>query len=260
MEYLVLFVVAAVSLIGAAFSKLLADEFKAWAPTIVSSILAIAVKVLPLSQRDRAAEEWTSHVNELPGDLSRVVFAVGCIIAALKVGGWPFRMGRRTLDVVIAVSAILFLLPGLGVLFVITKMTWPGQPALVKEPRIGLGGRKFLAYKFRTSPVSTATERIGRMMRRLSFDELPQLLNVLKGQISLAAMPRDPFIREKFSRVRPVARQLAKEYFERFPKDRYQTEVESWRDLQSDNVEFTMKRLREPVEPERQITSQQVQS
>lgn len=61
-------------------------------------------------------------------------------------------------------------------------------------------------------------------------------------------MPRDPFIREKFTRVRPVARQLAKDYFERFPKDRYQTEVESWRDLQSDNIEFTLKRLREPIE------------
>ena len=38
------------------------------------------------------------------------------------------------------------------------------------------------------------------------------------------------------------------EYFERFPKDWYMTEVESWRETQSSNIEFTMKRLREPVE------------
>jgi hypothetical protein len=38
---------------------------------------------------------------------------------------------------------------------------------------------------------------------------------------------------------------LAKEYFQRFPKDQYQTEIESWRLLQSANIEFTMKRLRE---------------
>jgi len=38
------------------------------------------------------------------------------------------------------------------------------------------------------------------------------------------------------------------EYFQRFPKERYQTEVESWRHLQSQNIEFTMKRLREPIE------------
>jgi hypothetical protein len=39
----------------------------------------------------------------------------------------------------------------------------------------------------------------------------------------------------------------AQEYFVKFPKDRYQTEVESWRHLQSRNYEFTMKRLREPI-------------
>jgi len=54
---------------------------------------------------------------------------------------------------------------------------------------------------------------------------------------------------EKFTRER-TARQKAGRgiYFERFPKDRYQTEVESWHNLQSDNIEFTMKRLREPIE------------
>ena len=61
-------------------------------------------------------------------------------------------------------------------------------------------------------------------------------------------MPRDPYIREKFTRQRITAKKLAAEYFERFPKERYQTEVESWRHLQSDNIEFTIKRLREPVD------------
>ena len=61
-------------------------------------------------------------------------------------------------------------------------------------------------------------------------------------------MPRDPYIREKFTREQTAARKLATEYFRRFPKDRYQTEVESWRNLQSANIEFTMKRLRDPIE------------
>jgi len=62
------------------------------------------------------------------------------------------------------------------------------------------------------------------------------------------AMPLEPFVREKFTRERTAARKFAAEYFQRFPKERYQTEVESWRHLQSQNIEFTMKRLREPVE------------
>jgi hypothetical protein len=61
-------------------------------------------------------------------------------------------------------------------------------------------------------------------------------------------MTKDPFIREKFTKLRITARKLAAEYFERFPKDRYLTEIESWRYLQSDNIKFTMKRLREPIE------------
>jgi len=61
-------------------------------------------------------------------------------------------------------------------------------------------------------------------------------------------MPKDPFIREKFTKLRTAARKLAAEYFERYPKDRYLTEVEGWRHLQSDNIEFTIKRLREPID------------
>jgi hypothetical protein len=60
-------------------------------------------------------------------------------------------------------------------------------------------------------------------------------------------MPRDPYIREKFTREHKEARRVARDYFERFPKDRYETEVESWRLLQSANYEFTMKRLREAI-------------
>jgi hypothetical protein len=63
------------------------------------------------------------------------------------------------------------------------------------------------------------------------------------------AMPRDPYIKEKFTRDLSFARQLATEYYQRFPKDQYETQVESWRQIQSQNIEFTMKRLREPVGP-----------
>jgi hypothetical protein len=58
-------------------------------------------------------------------------------------------------------------------------------------------------------------------------------------------MPRDPHFREKFTRGRSATRTL--EYFERYPKDGYQTVVESWHVLQSANIEFVMKPLRDPV-------------
>ena len=64
----------------------------------------------------------------------------------------------------------------------------------------------------------------------------------------MCPMPQDLCIREKFTKECTAARKLAAEYFQRFPKDHYQTEVENWRELQSQNIEFTMKRLREPIE------------
>src|SRR5258708_18040795 len=54
-------------------------------------------------------------------------------------------------------------------------------------------------------------------------------------------------IREKFTKERSAARKAIREYYKRFPNKRYQTELESWRHLQSQNFEFVMKRLPEPI-------------
>jgi hypothetical protein len=59
-------------------------------------------------------------------------------------------------------------------------------------------------------------------------------------------MPHDPYVRMKFTREISHASQVAREYLKRYPKDLYETEVESWADIQCSNIEFVMKRLREP--------------
>ena len=70
---------------------------------------------------------------------------------------------------------------------------------------------------------------------------------VARGAL-MVPMPRDPFVREKFTKERSAARRAIREYFKRYPNELFQTELESWRLLQSQNFEFTMKRLREPIE------------
>jgi Bacterial sugar transferase len=206
MELLVLLAVGAASLVGAAFSKLLADEFKAWSPTLVSSIIAAAVSLLQPTQRDRATEEWTSHVNELPGDLSRVVFACGCILAALKIDGLPIRAGKRILDVSFASVSLIAMAPLLILVAISLKLTSWREPTLFRHPQIGLNGRKFVAYKFRTLPGGTVSgddqpsekseddppSEIGKLIRRASFDELPQLFNVLNGDMTIVGPPPLP--------------------------------------------------------------------
>jgi hypothetical protein len=61
-------------------------------------------------------------------------------------------------------------------------------------------------------------------------------------------MPSDPFIREKFTRESSTARRAVREYFKRYPKEQFLTELETWRYLPSQTIEFVMKRLREPID------------
>ena len=67
-------------------------------------------------------------------------------------------------------------------------------------------------------------------------------------------MPRDTYIREIYTRDESAARSLVQKYFQFYPKDRYETEVESWRRNQSQHCEFTLKRLREPKGNEKNLT------
>src|SRR5262249_40559494 len=60
---------------------------------------------------------------------------------------------------------------------------------------------------------------------------------------SLRVRPRDAFRRETFALPREQAREKAREMFRRFPKAAYMTEIESWRELPGDRIEFTMRRL-----------------
>ena len=78
------------------------------------------------------------------------------------------------------------------------------------------------------------------MPRRDSPADLAQRLAQTKRERKLA---RDSFRRETFALPREAARAKAREMFTRFPKAAYKTEIESWRELPGDRIEFTMRRL-----------------
>jgi hypothetical protein len=68
------------------FSRLLTDELKAWTPWIVDRLIRRAVRQSPENLRERLAEEWASHVNEIPGDIGKLLWAFDYLRASWKMG------------------------------------------------------------------------------------------------------------------------------------------------------------------------------
>lgn len=115
---------------------------------------------------------------------------------------------RRFLDVVVSMIALLVLSIPFLVIGILVKLTSPG-PVFYSQERIGLGGKSFPFHKFRTmrtdltgTEVTAADDRritaIGSVLRRWKIDELPQLWNILRGDMSIVG-PRPEV--ERFVRV-----------------------------------------------------------
>jgi len=115
------------------------------------------------------------------------------------------RVAKRTFDVVLAGCGLVVALPVFLVVPILIKMTSPG-PVFYGARRVGLRGQQFQMWKFRTmrpdasasSALITGGEdpritRIGAYLRKLKIDELPQLLNVLNGTMSIVGpRPQSP--------------------------------------------------------------------
>ena len=99
---------------------------------------------------------------------------------------------KRLLDFILSLILIIVLIPIFIILYIITKLEFKGS-AIYKQQRIGLNEKPYTIYKFKTMKDNTKeTTKISRLIRKDGFDELPQLFNILKGDMSFIG-PR-PFI------------------------------------------------------------------
>ena len=117
-------------------------------------------------------------------------------------------MVKRLFDVVCAAAGLVVLAPIVALAAVGIKLTDPG-PVFYRARRVGYLGRQFTMFKLRTmrSGESDTVTRTGTWLRRTSLDELPQLFNVLRGDMSLVGpRPCIPYETEQF----------APHHFERF--------------------------------------------
>lgn len=114
------------------------------------------------------------------------------------------KFGKRTIDTVLSLLALVILSPLLLITAIAITVSSPG-PVLFKQQRLGLHGKEFTIYKFRSMAVGTEhtgsgvysgkgdprVTAVGRIIRMTSIDELPQLVNVMKGDMSIVG-PRPP--------------------------------------------------------------------
>ncbi|MCZ2147758.1 MAG: sugar transferase [Bryobacterales bacterium] len=170
--------------------------------------------------RTRVAVDFFPHVNsevylDRYGDTPLLTFAAAPHDEVRLVV-------KRVFDVLVAAAALAFLLPFMAVIVLLIRITSSG-PAIFRQVRCGLNGRRFVFYKFR-SMVNNAEEMkpglahlnakdiafkipndprmtaIGRWLRKFSIDEWPQLWNILKGDMSLVG-PR-PAVPEEVERYK----------------------------------------------------------
>jgi lipopolysaccharide/colanic/teichoic acid biosynthesis glycosyltransferase len=212
---------AVLAIIGAAASTQLSDEFKAWSPWVVRKVIQHAVRKLPENKRERFAEEWQAHVNEIPGDIGKLLAAFGFLSASRKLSSnladnSIFAFSKRLFDIAFSGFAIALFMPLFIAAAVAIKLDSSG-PVFVRQTRYGYSSKVVKVLKLRTMTITEGGTNfrqfkiienhespVGRFLRRTNLDVIPQLFNVLTGEMSVVgprplwADPSDVF-REQLS-------------------------------------------------------------
>lgn len=148
------------------------------------------------------------------GQLAETIKIDGLLFTTTRraTGSWHYAVAKRVADLALSSILLVLLAPLLLLIAILIRFDSPG-PALFVQKRVGRDGELFDIFKFRSmyvdapkysfSPMSSSDPRLtrmGRILRRISLDELPQLLNVLNGTMSLVGpRPEMPFIVERYN-------------------------------------------------------------
>lgn len=167
----------------------------------------VHTKFIPDYNRVIPTKPYTEDILGLPVINIRHVPLTNTFYAAMK----------RTMDIAGALCATILFSPVMLFSAILIKITSPG-PLIFKQERVGLHNHTFMMYKFRSMDVQAPEKEkskwtvkndprvtnFGKFMRKTSIDELPQLFNVLKGEMSLVGpRPERPFFVEKFKEEIP---------------------------------------------------------
>jgi exopolysaccharide biosynthesis polyprenyl glycosylphosphotransferase len=150
-----------------------------------------------------ASDYWTEYA-----DIDGILLSV----FGQPAHQWQYEAVKKAFDFLAAIALLILLFPLCLILAIIIRLDSPG-PILFKQQRVGKNGKLFTLFKFRTMRVTAPAyhyspaesndpriTRVGRFLRRTSLDELAQLINVMRGDMSLVGpRPEMPFIVQQYS-------------------------------------------------------------
>ena len=234
---------------------------------IIDEVLYFKTMVIPSEVRNtvRSCEElgvvfnlnYTDQNNKLTNAIKTII-GNQKFLTFINIPHNSFALAiKKIMDISISVLMIICLSPVLLVIAILIKMTSKG-PIVFKQARVGLRGRQFNLFKFRTMVVNAEklkknlegenemdgpvfkirddprVTNIGKFLRRTGLDELPQLFNVLKGEMSLIG-PRPPLPTETIQYKRWQLRRLSVKpglsCFWQIKPDRNNIKFEKWMEL-----------------------------
>ncbi len=161
----------------------------------------------------------------MPEPASITLLGTGCVGLALRFLQRKYHVAKPYVEWVGALLMLVLLSPAIGVCALLVKLTSKG-PAFYVQERVGQHGRIFKLIKLRTMHADAEADsgpvwaegdddprvtRVGRILRRLHLDELPQLVNVLRGEMSLVGpRPERPYFVNQFAgRIPEYERRLS---------------------------------------------------
>ncbi len=192
-------------------------------PGRMDEIPAVLAKLEPLSVPVRALLDLGAGIT-----LRDAVFDFdGMLMLDLRASPSEsilYTLAKRSFDLFFSLVGVILLAPLMGLIAVAIRLT-SGGPTVISQERVGLNGRVFRMYKFRTmrpgDPMESETRwttaddprrtGLGSFLRRTNLDELPQFFNVLKGEMSIVGpRPERPYFVQKF--IQEVAQYNTRHY------------------------------------------------
>jgi lipopolysaccharide/colanic/teichoic acid biosynthesis glycosyltransferase len=195
-----------IAIAGAGIQLVVAEIFD-WFPWVSAKIIRFAAASLPDRFGARWEAEWLAELDAVPGkSISKVLFALSVLrgVPRLRMTLDPSAprirslVGARSCDVAFAATALLLLLPIFLAVAVVIRVSIGQGPIFFRSLRVGPDGETFVLFKFRTNAVRRSSTQVVdpdrplltfAFLRRTGLDELPRLINVLRGEMSIVGPP-----------------------------------------------------------------------